>query len=640
MENNRKEIANAITQIIQQRGMECVKNPKIFCAILDDMIPNLQKERKIIRKVLVGNEDLCSELYNMCHSKKVMKEQDFFKLRYQLKNEYGVSEEWSDFFIIVFSDAFGWKGYDKYLSKVSQGNSKKNDDEISKQSIELQKEPVKKQPKKKRKFTKIIILLILVMLLKSCLSDNGESDGGTSNISSSSTQSTQTTEKDESETIDSQEESLSGEMTVDKLMVSSISLSAIEDTSIDVSATTIEQKNGAIIEKEQCDEYSFIPERDGTYRFEFSNLDEGYYYRIGVYNVAGLRVGGGTYGNKDGLTTNLNGKEEYVITIEQNADYLGSYTLNIGKQKEIVDITDFTIVNDSIQFKSQKNNYSFTPLIDGKYHFGFSNIPEGYSYRISVHNAGGERIDSGTYGKGEGLTVKLSAGQTYIVDVEQNADYLGNYTLNVGKQKETVDITEYTVVNDSFQFKTQENNYVFTSAIGGRYHFEFSNIPEGYWYEINIYNAGGDRINGGTFGNKEGFSVELGTEQTYTIIAKQSSDYLGNYGLNIGKQKEIVDITDYILINDSIEFEMQKNNYTYIPSIDGVYYFGFSNVPEGYHYNIYVYNAGGERIDYGTYGNEEGIDIQLTSGQVYTIAVEYYDNLGNYELNIEKLEEQ
>lgn len=101
------------------------------------------------------------------------------------------------------------------------------------------------------------------------------------------------------------------------------------------------------------------------------------------------------------------------------------------------------------------------------------------------------------------LTIKdMQAGETYQVQVKQYTG-LDSYTLSIGHQKETVDVTGYTVVKDSIEFKDQRNVYLFTPSITGRYRFEISDLTKGSDHEVNllVYNSGGGEEASTSYGN-------------------------------------------------------------------------------------------------------------------------------------------
>lgn len=73
----------------------------------------------------------------------------------------------------------------------------------------------------------------------------------------------------------------------------------------------------------------------------------------------------------------------------------------------------------------------------------------------------------------ESATVNLDAGETYEFQIRQD-EKIGSYVLNIGFQKESVDLTNVTVLYDSIEYTDQKNVYTFTAHVAGRYHFELS----------------------------------------------------------------------------------------------------------------------------------------------------------------------
>ncbi|MCQ4022815.1 S1 RNA-binding domain-containing protein [Ruminococcus sp. zg-924] len=108
MDYQKQELSNAIIKIIEIRGIDILKNPNVFCSLLDDIVPKLQRERKIIRRIILGNSGLCNELISLYYCSESDLSMNISKFVYNIKSEYGVSDEWINFFISVFADAFGW----------------------------------------------------------------------------------------------------------------------------------------------------------------------------------------------------------------------------------------------------------------------------------------------------------------------------------------------------------------------------------------------------------------------------------------------------------------------------------------------------------------------------------------------------
>ena len=286
-----------------------------------------------------------------------------------------------------------------------------------------------------------------------------------------------------------------------------------------------------------------------------------------------------------------------------------------------------------ISLLEQKDEYSYVPEVGGIYRFEFSDVPSGTYYKLYVFNSGNERIKYSTdLDNGDGITVSLEAGQSYTIRVEQHKN-VGSYILNVGPQKPLVDVSQWTAVNDSIQYTEQENNYSFIAPRDGIYRFDLSDVPEGTDLSIYAYNSGWERIKYAVdLDNGDGISVELSKGQTYYIKAVQYRG-VGNYTLNIGHKKEIVDISAYTAVTDSIQYTDQENDYAFVPSVSGTYRFEFSEVPDGTDLSLYIYNSGWERLKYAVdLDNRDGISFEFSAGMTYYIRVSQYRKYGTYKL--------
>lgn len=237
--------------------------------------------------------------------------------------------------------------------------------------------------------------------------------------------------------------------------------------------------------KDQRNVYLFTPPITGRYRFEISNLTKGSDHEVNllVYNSGGGEEASTSYGimNGDGLTiASMQAGQTYEIQIRQYSG-IDSYNLNIGYQKDSLDITGFNIIADSIQYRDQKNIYFFTPTVTGRYRFEISNLAKGSSNEVNLYvwNSRGGEEGSTSYGimNGEGLTIKdMQAGETYQIQVRQYSGY-DMYNLNLGLQKETVDISEYSSVSDSGYEETFIKFFA-SSSLGISFKYSNDDIQE------------------------------------------------------------------------------------------------------------------------------------------------------------------
>ena len=97
----KKTVQEAIKDILQLRGKEIFKNMKQFWALLDDLVPESTKERKIIKKNL--DEELLEAFID--DSKKVNHR---IKILQNNLEDLGMTQDWSDFIIESFGIPLGW----------------------------------------------------------------------------------------------------------------------------------------------------------------------------------------------------------------------------------------------------------------------------------------------------------------------------------------------------------------------------------------------------------------------------------------------------------------------------------------------------------------------------------------------------
>ena len=97
----------------------------------------------------------------------------------------------------------------------------------------------------------------------------------------------------------------------------------------------------------------------------------------------------------------------------------------------------------------------------------------------------------------------------------------------------------------------------------------------------------------------------------------------------IAYQNYIEDISDKVSFNGSLIAEDQKDNYRYIPLIDGIYRFD-TNLSSGGSVIIRVSDENEDSIDY----NYDALTINLEAGKTYILSVEYRNGTCDYTVNI------
>lgn len=107
-----------IRNIVDERGPTVLKTPAIFCAMLDDMAPHLNRERKILRRALT--ERSTNLLFEAINSNVQDRAIILAKLELYFCEELGLSYEWNQQIISMFSDAFNWNYAVVNVSKANE----------------------------------------------------------------------------------------------------------------------------------------------------------------------------------------------------------------------------------------------------------------------------------------------------------------------------------------------------------------------------------------------------------------------------------------------------------------------------------------------------------------------------------------
>lgn len=143
-----------------------------------------------------------------------------------------------------------------------------------------------------------------------------------------------------------------------------------------------------------------------------------------------------------------------------------------------------------------------------------------------------EQLKYGSGDNGDGITADLDADTKYFFVVEQGGN-TGSYTLSIGSQKATTEITSYTLIADSTQFTNQRNVYHFTSSVSGNYRFELSNVPQNIWFKYCLYNSSMEQLSYGSGDNGDGITANLDADTEYYFVVEQGGN-TGSYTLNVG----------------------------------------------------------------------------------------------------------
>lgn len=199
--------------------------------------------------------------------------------------------------------------------------------------------------------------------------------------------------------------------------------------------------------------FSFTAEGTGTYLFRFTKMSDGMEIKLNLRDSGGNNVdyAGGVRSKSEVPMDNVEKGVRYTVTLTAVKGE-GEYEIEMIPPKNF-DIKHYTAIKDSVEYSFQSNAYFFTPLTDGVYCFSLTGVKESCKIGIGVPDA-----EETVYIDNCSVTVSLYAGKTYRINVNQMKGFSG-YTLNVQRQKKTQDISDFSVVTDSFEFIGQQNVY-------------------------------------------------------------------------------------------------------------------------------------------------------------------------------------
>ena len=274
----------------------------------------------------------------------------------------------------------------------------------------------------------------------------------------------------------------------------------------------------------QRNNYVFTAPVTGRYHFEMSEYMSGVGFRMMMWDKYDSNIMDTYY---EYGTVSLDAGETYELQIRQDSG-ISSYKLQIGFQKETFDLTGYTTIFDSIEYTGQRNVYTFTAPISGRYRFEMSEYMSGTGFRMMMWDKYDSNIMDTYYEYG---TVSLDAGETYELQIRQDSDY-SSYKLKIGMQKETVDISNYDIISDSVTFTDQRNVYTFTPDESGKYKFTLTDFNADCSFRLMAWDNYDSTIMD-TYYEEGTVSLESGI--TYEIQVRQDSS-IGSYNLNIEKE--------------------------------------------------------------------------------------------------------
>ena len=287
----------------------------------------------------------------------------------------------------------------------------------------------------------------------------------------------------------------------------------------DISSAT--EINDQITFENQRNVYTFTAPKSGNYRFDLTEVNANTKFRMLLWDRLDNKILDEYSG---GATAALAAGETYRFEVRQYSG-TGSYKMLIGFQKAEWDITGYGSVNDSIQYTDQKNLYTFVPPITGRYRFELTEANANTKFRMLLWDPLDNVLIDDYSG---GAYAFLEAGEVYALQVRQYSGF-SSYTMTVGYQKETVDLSNTDVVYDSITFADQKNVYTYTPLESGTYTFTLGDTNASCRMRLLAWDKLENNIMDSYNGQGSAF-LEAG--ETYQVQVRQH-DGLSSYSLTI-----------------------------------------------------------------------------------------------------------
>lgn len=289
----------------------------------------------------------------------------------------------------------------------------------------------------------------------------------------------------------------------------------------------LESISGRISYTDQEDEYKFIPQISGIYRFDISELMNETYITISIKDRFGDSLGHIWIGsNNEGITLfDAEAGQEYTLVIRQQNGF-SDYKISIGYQCPTEPLSEH--MEGEIKYKDQVNNYIFVPAVSGVYRLDFQEIISGATFEVKVYDRLGYVVNSKYIGNEEGITVsEMVAGEEYKIEVKQSSG-ASKYIMDLGVQKPTLDISNMTNVGGQITYKDQQDIYTFVPTLNTDYELKLSEITEGAYINVRIIDRLGYCVKERTIGAGEAITVQsMIAGEEYKIIVEH------NYGYSI-----------------------------------------------------------------------------------------------------------
>lgn len=246
------------------------------------------------------------------------------------------------------------------------------------------------------------------------------------------------------------------------------------------------------IEEEPVIEFEgTVTETNKTCEFAYTAPRDGRYFIDSIETKTNCRV---SFKMVDSLGNEVTTRANQQISLEEDETYTLSvsyydvntdFKITLRQQKPSTDITEIGVISDQLMFDNQKNVYFYTAPVGGTYQFKFTSATANVKFWFLIWDQYDSQIVNNSASQGSSTNIDFESGVTYQIQVRQNSG-IGKYDLSIFPQKARVDISGYTDITDTIEFKQQWNYYKLTAPVSGTYTFqlkEWEDFSYGIWDE-------------------------------------------------------------------------------------------------------------------------------------------------------------
>ena len=169
-------------------------------------------------------------------------------------------------------------------------------------------------------------------------------------------------------------------------------------------------------------------------------------------------------------------------------------SINASSSTQTINVTNYNVIKDRFTYTNQENNYTFTAPRTGTYSITLDGIKASAKVRVLVTDSLGYKIIDfrGVQNMSQGIG-ELEKGKTYTISAMQYYDTC-DYTLSIGLQKPTFNISDLARVNDSLEYTGQDNIYTFVPSRDGNHTFSLAGIKSSAKVKLTIYDNLGYKV--------------------------------------------------------------------------------------------------------------------------------------------------